>query len=135
MHSLSVRWLIAPLVLALCTAVGSGPAHSAIGLWDDSPIATRGATAGSRFRVNPTRGTQNCVNCTIAGDSTLAGARASALPGGPTSIRCWSNSSAGSSHQCRHEGRWSRCFSTLARGLVGSSSGLAAAAPVTFSMR
>lgn len=29
----------------------------------------------------------NCVNCSIASDATLAGNAASALPGGPTSIR------------------------------------------------
>ena len=42
--------------------------------------------SGSIRNVNPTRGTQNCVNCSIATDATLAGRPASALPGNPTSI-------------------------------------------------
>lgn len=42
--------------------------------------------AGSIRNVNPTKGTQNCVNCSIATDATLAGRSASALPGKPTNI-------------------------------------------------
>lgn len=38
-----VRRLIAPLILALCMALGAGPASAAIRIWDDSPIAPRGA--------------------------------------------------------------------------------------------
>ncbi|MFW5443462.1 MAG: toxin glutamine deamidase domain-containing protein [Methylococcaceae bacterium] len=43
--------------------------------------------AGSIRNVNPTKGKQNCVNCSIATDSTLAGRPASALPGQPASVR------------------------------------------------
>ena len=43
--------------------------------------------AGSIRNVNPKGGTQNCVNCVIATDATLSKAPASALPGGPTSVR------------------------------------------------
>ncbi len=49
------------------------------------PAAERGL-AGSIRNVNPTGGGMNCVNCAIAGDATLAGNAASALPGGATSI-------------------------------------------------
>ena len=45
------------------------------------------STAGSIRNVNPTKGTRNCVNCSIATDSTLAGRPASALSGNPTSIK------------------------------------------------
>jgi hypothetical protein len=45
-----------------------------------------GGLAGSIRNVNPTGGTTNCVNCSIATDATLAGNAASALPGAPTSI-------------------------------------------------
>ena len=43
--------------------------------------------AGSIRNVNPTKGKQNCVNCSIATDSTLGGRPASALSGKPTSIK------------------------------------------------
>lgn len=43
-------------------------------------------TAGSIRNVNPTNGKQNCVNCAIATDATLAGRPTSALPGKPTKI-------------------------------------------------
>jgi RHS repeat-associated protein len=42
--------------------------------------------AGSIRNVNPTGGTMNCVNCSIATDATLAGNAASALPGSATPI-------------------------------------------------
>lgn len=38
--------------------------------------------AGSVRRINPSRGTTNCVNCSVATDAMLAGRPASALPGG-----------------------------------------------------
>jgi RHS repeat-associated protein len=44
------------------------------------------AHAGSIRGVNPTGGTMNCVNCSIATDATLAGRPASALNGEATSI-------------------------------------------------
>jgi RHS repeat-associated protein len=46
----------------------------------------RQSYAGSIRNVNPTGGKQNCANCAIATDATLAGNPASALPGGPTRI-------------------------------------------------
>lgn len=42
--------------------------------------------AGTIRNVNPKNGKQNCVNCSIATDSTLSGRPASALPGKPTNI-------------------------------------------------
>ena len=51
----------------------------------ENTAAERGL-AGSIRNVNPTGGGMNCVNCAIAGDATLAGNAASALPGGATSI-------------------------------------------------
>ncbi len=42
--------------------------------------------AGSIRNVNVVGGTQNCVNCAIATDATLAGRAASALPSGPQRI-------------------------------------------------
>jgi hypothetical protein len=42
--------------------------------------------AGSIRDVNPTGGKLNCVNCAVATDSTLAGAPASALPGGVSDV-------------------------------------------------
>ena len=45
-----------------------------------------GLVAGSIADVNPSGSLMNCVNCSIATDSTLAGNAASALPGSPTSI-------------------------------------------------
>jgi RHS repeat-associated protein len=45
--------------------------------------------------VNPTGSTTNCVNCSIATDSTLAGYPASALPGNPTSISILENTFGG----------------------------------------
>ena len=50
-----------------------------------SPLAAKG-TAGSIRNVNPLRGTQNCINCSIATNATLVGRPASALAGSPTSI-------------------------------------------------
>ena len=50
-----------------------------------SDDVTKG-TAGSVRNVNPTKGTQNCVNCSIATDATLAGRPASALRGSRTSV-------------------------------------------------
>jgi filamentous hemagglutinin len=44
------------------------------------------ATAGSIRNVNPKGGIDNCVNCAIATDATLAGKPASALLGRPVSI-------------------------------------------------
>ena len=43
--------------------------------------------AGSALKVNPTRGTENCVNVALALNSKLAGHAASAMPGGLTSIK------------------------------------------------
>lgn len=45
------------------------------------------AVAGSIRKVNPTGSGQNCVNCAIATDNTLAGFPTSAMPGNPTSVR------------------------------------------------
>jgi RHS repeat-associated protein len=45
-----------------------------------------GEKAGSIRNVNPTGGKNNCVNCSIATDSTLRGRPASALPGSVTNI-------------------------------------------------
>ncbi len=52
-----------------------------------APVRNGSDLAGSVRNVNPTRGTQNCVNCSIATDATLARHPASALPGNPKSIR------------------------------------------------
>jgi filamentous hemagglutinin len=63
---------------------GSGEAASESSV---APVKGADDLAGSIRNVNPTRGTQNCVNCAIATDATLARHAASALPGNPTSIR------------------------------------------------
>ncbi|MEZ5096456.1 MAG: toxin glutamine deamidase domain-containing protein [Nocardioides sp.] len=75
--------------------------HQQSGSADDAPnaavawlqpasVAATGVAAkteaGSNRGVNPLKGTENCVNCAIATDSTLAGAPMSALNSGPTSI-------------------------------------------------
>lgn len=44
-----------------------------------SVVAAEGDLAGSIRNVNALGGTQNCVNCVIAGDATLSGSPASAL--------------------------------------------------------
>src|SRR4051812_19732918 len=56
------------------------------GLAIESDAASLGAQAGSIRDVNPTGDTNNCVNCAIATDATLAGRPASALPGEVTQI-------------------------------------------------
>jgi RHS repeat-associated protein len=72
----------------IVAAVGGG-----LAAWGESLMVragVRGATsrtlAGSIRGVNPTGGTANCVNCAIATDATLAGARSVALPGSATAI-------------------------------------------------
>jgi filamentous hemagglutinin len=49
---------------------------------------TKAATPAAAVKdVNPTCGTMNCANCSVASDATLAGRRASALPGSATSAQ------------------------------------------------
>ena len=55
-----------------------------------------GGLAGSIRNVNVTGGTVNCVNCAIAGDATLAGNAASALPGSESYISVLENTYGGS---------------------------------------
>ena len=54
-----------------------------LGLFDE---ACELGVAGSIRDVNPTGGTRNCVNCSIATDSTLAGFPASAVPSRTTDV-------------------------------------------------
>ena len=62
---------------------------------EGSGAAADSTLAGSIRGVNPTGGTMNCVNCSIATDATLAGNAASALPGSPTSISVLENTFGG----------------------------------------
>lgn len=70
-------------------------------------LAADSTLAGSIRGVNPTGGTMNCVNCSIATDATLAGSPASALPGSPTSISVLENTFGGTfqpvSDRCKSE--------------------------------
>ena len=70
------------LGLSVGPHIRSGQAAASSGAPKASEGAAAGAgpvRAGSIRDVNPLGGTQNCVNCVIAGDATLSGSRASAL--------------------------------------------------------
>ncbi len=75
------------LLLLLRKAPAGGSAIAAEG---------EGALAGTIRNVNPTGGTMNCVNCSIATDATLGGNAASALRGGKTAISVLEDTYGGS---------------------------------------
>jgi RHS repeat-associated protein len=75
---------------ALGQAIGQGTAVAALTLAPFAKAGPANLAAGrhgfSASDVNPTGSLGNCVNCAIAGDATLAGHPAVAMPGGATPI-------------------------------------------------
>lgn len=67
------------------TASSAEPIDGDLSLVRQNGVAAN-TEAGSIRGVNPLRGSQNCVNCAIATDSTLSGAPMSALNFGPQPI-------------------------------------------------
>jgi YD repeat-containing protein len=70
----------------LTTGIAAAPRFTVTSAQSVRVSAVETPLAGTIRNVNPTGGTMNCVNCVIASDATLAGNRASAMPGNPTSL-------------------------------------------------
>ena len=85
--------LFAPLVES-----AGNPAVQEEALSAEAAAEADSLLAGSIRNVNPAGGTMNCVNCAIAGDATLAGRAASALPGGVSPISALEDEFGGEFH-------------------------------------
>jgi hypothetical protein len=94
-QTLQTGTFVASLALALPTDGASLELEEAAFGTESAAADGEGMLAGSIRNVNPTGGTMNCVNCSVATDSTLGGSAASALPGNPTSISVLENTFGG----------------------------------------
>ena len=87
---------VAQVLLAFIPAGDAGADEVVDAVIDDAVSENGGNLAGSIRDVNPLGGTQNCINCVIAGDATLSGSAASALDSaGPQSISILENTYGG----------------------------------------